>query len=134
MITNEHATGSNPEQQPAGYKQSEQKDHEGEQNAYGQTGGDFDANSQQSNRNEPSKDEPFSTGNLAGDDDDDDDSNGRNDDNKVIPEVPQREEEYSTETPVAGKAANNEGIDRFDVNSSDRGTTGPIDDSSKFSE
>ena len=131
MITNEHTAGNNPGQQPAGYKQNqggEQKDHEGEQNAYGQDA-NFDREAQQSQTHEPSKDEPFSTGNLAGDDDDDD--KGRNDDNKVIPEVPQREEEHSIETPVAGKTANNEGIDRFDVNSSDQGT---IDDSSKFSE
>ena len=153
---NQNTSGNNPGQQPPGYQQSgEQRDREGEQNAYGQ---DKDATNQnrdgqhsnaasqsnegqhpnpanqnregqQSQTNEPAGDKPSSTGNER--QNNEDDPNGMKDADKVIPEVPQREEEREQQTPEAGKTANREGIDRFDSNSSDKGT---IDDSSKFSE
>ena len=149
MATNENnERNSGHQSEQPGYQQNpgEQKDHEGEQNAFGQdqeelhsytadqSGLGAHPDSAGQNREGQQKGgnsaEP-----LTGEQDgrlNEDDPNGMKDVDKVIPEVPMREEPHEVKTPEAdGKTANREGIDRFDANSSDKGT---IDDSSKFSE
>jgi len=145
---------TNEQNQNASNQSGQQRNQEGEQNAYGQDSTNQNRDGQHlnaANQSAPGQHpnpasqqregqqgttgpgsqtpDPTSPNRGSGNNSD---SDGMKQVDKVIPEVPLREEEHDVKTPKAdAKTANREGIDRFDSNSSDQGT---IDDSSKFSE